>query len=93
MQEELDYEFEMFLKDMECGEPFCRYFDEDEYEDEYSHNEIDEWQLKFITKVKNWLHVNKPGEYVVTCGWCVFVLTLEEAEKRNMFKYEERVVE
>lgn len=84
MIEELEYEYEVFLNDMERGESFCRYFDENDYEDEYSHNEINEYQLKFIDKIKKYLHDNKPCQYVVIDGWCVFVMTIEEAEKRKM---------
>lgn len=93
MQEELDREFEIFLEDMKRGEVFCGYFDETDYECDYSHNEIDEWKSKFIDKVREWLHINKPGKYVVTSGWCVFVMTIEEAKKRRVFKYEIHVIE
>lgn len=73
MWQELEEEYRIFLEDMKRGETFCRYVDEDEYEDEYSHNEIDECQHDFIKKVKDWLRENKPNKYIVTSGWCVFV--------------------
>ena len=39
MYEELEYEFAEFKRDIdEGGLTFGRYFDEDEYEDKYSHN-------------------------------------------------------
>ena len=71
---------------------FGRWFDEDDYEDEYSHNEIDEYQEKFIDKVKEYLHEKAPNKYVVTSGWCVFVMTVEEAKKRKMMHIEEYIV-
>ncbi len=54
MYEELEYEFSEFKRDFNDGNLVLgRYFDEDDYEDEYSHNQIDEFQTKFIKKLKN----------------------------------------
>ena len=92
MFEELEYEYNLFLDDMKRGKTFCRYLDEYEYEDEYSHNEIDECQRRFSEKIEEYLRENKPGEYIVSTGWCVFVMTVEEAKKRNMFMIEEHIV-
>ena len=93
MYEELEYEFAEFKRDIDEGcLTFGRYFDEDDYEDEYSHNEIDEFQVKFIDKVKEYLHEKAPGEYVVTGGWCVFVMRIEEAKKRKMMKIDDYIV-
>ena len=93
MWEELEQEFEYFLDDMKREETFCRYIDESDYEDNYSHNEIDDCQMEFIKKVKEWLHENKPGQYLVSSGWCVFVMTIEEAQKRNIIRYKEYIVD
>lgn len=92
MWQELEYEYNIFLENMKRDETFYRYINEDEYEDEYSHNEIDECQSKFIEKVKEWLHENKPGQYIVTSGWCVFVMAIEEAIKKNLINWEDKVV-
>ena len=92
MYQELEDEYELFLDDMKREETFCRYIDESGYEDEYSHNDIDDCQGKFIEKVKEWLHENKPNQYIVSSGWCVFVMTIEEAKKRNMKKWEHLIV-
>lgn len=92
MQEELNYEYELFLEDMKQGKTFCRYLSEDEYEDEYSHNEIGECQKEFIEKASEHLRQYSPGKYIVTSGWCVFVMTVEEARKRNMFMIEEYII-
>ena len=40
MYEEMLEEFEQFKADMKNGETFCKYIIEDDYEDEYSHNEL-----------------------------------------------------
>lgn len=93
MYEELEYEFSDFKRSFDEGSlVFGRWFNEDEYEDEYSHNEIDKYQLKFIEKVKEYLHEKAPNKYVVTSGWCVFVMTIEEAQKRNMHNIEYHIV-
>ena len=93
MYEELEYEFAEFKRDIdEGGLTFGRYFDEDEYEDEYSHNQIDEFTAKFIERVKKYLHEKAPNKYVVTSGWCVFVMTVEEAQKRKMLRIEDYIV-
>src|SRR5699024_9042617 len=83
MCEELEYEDNLVLDDMKRGETVCRYLDEDEYKDESSHNEIDECQRRLSEKIEEYLRENKPGEYIVSTGWCVFVMTVEEAKKRN----------
>lgn len=93
MYEELEYEFAEFKRDLDGGGlVFGRYFNEDEYEDEYSHNEINEFTLKFIEKVKEYLHEKAPNKYLVTSGWCVFVMTVEEAQKRKLLYIEECTV-
>lgn len=94
MYEELKYEFAEFKQGIDDGGlVFGRYFDEDEYEDEYAHNEIGEFQAKFIDMVKEYLHEKAPGRYVVTSGWCVFVMSVEEAKKRKIRRIEDCIVE
>ena len=93
MYEELEYEFAEFKHDLdEGGLVFGRYFEEDMFEDEYSHNAIDAFKSRFIEKVKDYLREKAPNKYVVTSGWCVFVMTIEEAKKRNLHHIEERIV-
>ena len=61
MYEIIEDEYNQFLQDMADGSMiFGRYIDESEYEDEYSHNDIDEAQDKFIEKVREYLHENYP---------------------------------
>ena len=93
MYQELEYEFSEFKKDIDEGSlSFGRYFNEDDYEDEYSHDKIGEFQAKFIDKVEEYLHEKAPGRYVVTSDWCVFVMSVEEAKKRKMRRIEDCIV-
>lgn len=85
IQNEIDYEYNEFLKDMQ--DPsfiFGTYMDEDEYEDEYSHNEIDEAIAILEKKIKSYLRENKPNKFVVLSGWNVTVATIKRARQSNM---------
>lgn len=93
MHEELEYELNTFKEDIERGEILGHYFYEDQYEDEFSHNEIYENQEEFITRVKEYLHEKCPGKYIVINGWCVVVMTVEEAEKRGLMNWEQNIVD
>lgn len=85
MQLEIEYEYNQFLEDMKrSGFVFSRYMDEDEYEDDYSHNAIDEAMAILQRKIKRYLHENRPGEFVVTSGWCIFVMTPDRARQSNV---------
>lgn len=92
MLEEVQDEFRVFLEDMEREETFCQYLDESEYEYDYSHRDIEYMQEKFIEKATEWLRKIKPGKYMISSGWCVFVMTKEEAIKRNMHDYEQLLI-
>ena len=92
MKEELEYEFNCFLHDMEQGVTFGKYFDEDAYEDEYGHNQINEFQEQFREKVVEWLRKNKPGQYLVSPGYCIFVMTEEEARKRKLWNIDDSLI-
>lgn len=91
INEIVEYEYEQFLNDMsDCSMTFKRYINEFNYEDEYSHNDIEKAQGLFIEKVKNYLHNNYPNKYIVSSGWCVFVMTPERARQSNV---SERTIE
>ena len=77
---------------MARGETFCHYINESAYEDEFSHDDINIMQDQFIKKARLWLHENKPGKYLVSGSWCVFVMTEEEAKKRNRHNYQRFLV-
>lgn len=85
MNDIIEEEFQMFLDDIkDNGFIFGRYLDEDYYEDEYCHNDINEAQYKLQEKIEEYLKVNRPNEFVVTGGWCVFVMTPDRARKSHM---------
>lgn len=86
MQKEIDYEYNEFLRDMNNSLVFGTYMDEDEYEDEYSRDDTEQSMDILEEKIRNYLHENRPGEFVVTSGWCVHVMTLERARKSKVFE-------
>lgn len=87
MQNEIEYEYNEFLSDInDSGFVFGRYMDEDEYEDEYSHNAIDEATEILEEKIRTYLHENRPGEFVVTSGWCIFVMTPNRARESDVLE-------
>ena len=68
MYEELEYEFAEFKKDIDEGSlSFGRYFDEDDYEDEYSHNEIYEKEFLPLFKCIDYFYYIS---FEICCG-CV----------------------
>ena len=85
MQDIIEEEFQDFLHDIQDKAfIFGRYLDEDDYEDEYCHNDINEAQYKLQEKIEDYLKSNRPNEFVVTGGWCVFVMTPERARESHM---------
>ena len=93
MYEEIQNEFEQFKYDINENIVFGRYFDECNYEDEYSHNEIHEAQAILIHQIKEYLHNNIPDKYVVNSSYCIFVMTIEEAKRRNLHNYSLYIVD
>lgn len=91
MQLEIEYEYNQFLKDMnDSSFIFGRYIDEGEYEDEYSQNTISEAMKILQDKIIAYLHENRPSEFVVTSGWCIFVMTPNRARELDVL---ERTIE
>jgi hypothetical protein len=86
MHEIVEEEYQQFLQDMKEDEPmvFGRYINESEYEDEYSHNDIEDAQAELVEKIRAYLHENCPGKYIVSDGWCVFVMTPERAKESHI---------
>lgn len=93
MYGEIYYEFEQFKYDINEGLVFGRYFDEFDYEDEYSHNEIHEAQAILIQRIKEYLHNNMPNKYVVNSTYCIFVMTVEEAKRKKIHNYSLYIVD
>lgn len=86
MEEIINEEYEIFLEDMDRGITFNRFLMVDDYEDEYSHNEIAEAMNTLASRIRQWLHENKPGKYIVSVSpdYCIFVMTVKEAQMRNV---------
>lgn len=74
---------------MDRGITFDRFLMVDNYEDEYSHNEIAEAMNALASRIRQWLHENKPGKYIVSVSsdYCIFVMTVKEAQMRNVSTY------
>lgn len=89
MEEIINEEYEIFLEDMDKGITFDRFLMVDNYEDEYSHNEIAEAMNTLASRIRQWLHENKPEKYIVSVSsdYCVFVMTVKEAQMRNVSTY------
>lgn len=89
MEDIINEEYEIFLEDMDRGITFNRFLMVDDYEDEYSHNEIAEAMNTLASRIRQWLHENKPGKYIVSVSsdYCIFVMTVKEAQMRNVSTY------
>lgn len=89
MEEIINEEYEIFLEDMDRGITFNRFLMVDDYEDNYSHNEIAEAMNTLASRIRQWLHENKPGKYIVSVSpdYCIFVMTAKEAQMRNVSTY------
>ena len=91
MQLEIEEEYERFLGDIKDREYiFGAYMDELDYEDEYSHNAINEAMGILQSKIREYLHENRPNEFVVSPGWCIHVMTPDRARQSNV---SERTIE
>lgn len=86
MEEIINEEYGIFIEDMDRGITFDRFLITDNYEDEYSHNEIAEAMNILASRMRQWLHENKPGKYIVSVSpdYCIFVMTVKEAQMRNV---------
>jgi hypothetical protein len=89
MEDIINEEYEIFLEDMDRGITFNRFLMVDDYEDNYSHNEIAEAMNTLASRIRQWLHENKPGKYIVSVSpdYCIFVMTVKEAQMRNVSTY------
>lgn len=89
MEDIINEEYEIFLEDMDRGITFNRFLMVDNYENEYSHNEIAEAMNTLASRIRQWLHENKPGKYIVSVSpdYCIFVMTVKEAQMRNVSTY------
>lgn len=89
MEDIINEEYGIFIEDMDKGITFDRFLITDNYEDEYSHNEIAKAMNTLASRIRQWLHENKPGKYIVSVSpdYCIFVMTVKEAQMRNVSTY------
>jgi hypothetical protein len=90
----IDGEFESFVEKFNENKIENEKFVEtDDYEFEYSHNEICEAQENFGYKVREFLKEKAPGKYCVSVDydWCVRVVSIEYA-REHMLSLEECLV-
>ena len=81
----LEEEFNYFLEDMKQDKTFCSYLDVWGYEDDYSHNQIEDCRKKLEKIIIEWLKENKPNKYYIIGGFdTTYLLTKEELIKRNL---------
>lgn len=77
MQYIKEIEMEKFRDDFEIGLDETKsnnYLDEDDYEDEFSHNEIHKAQYQLKKDIESHLSNHGVGGYKVYCDWCVHVI-------------------
>ena len=80
----VDYNFKEFLEDMEQERSFCTYLRTWDYEDDYSHNEIEEAREELEEKIIEWLIENKPNKYYMLGGYDkTYLMTEDELINRN----------
>lgn len=86
MQMEIDCEFEQFKDDFENGLVHKTYLDEYFYSDNFSGSEIIEAQEELAGLIKNYLHINAPGEYLLYVDWSVRVISKKLKSASSMSK-------
>lgn len=93
MNYEIEEQYNIFIKDIATGllshELYLR---EDEYEDEYSHNEIDRGHVLLSERIREYLHNNLPNQYCVFVDWCVRIMSVDLAKKKNISNYKYYIV-
>ncbi len=93
MNYEIEDQYETFLKDIETGLLSHElYLIEDEYDDEYSHNDIDMAHVLLADRIKKYLHENYPNRYCVFIDWCVRIMSVELAEEKNIRNYKGYII-
>lgn len=85
MQLEVEKEYNLFLNRIASQDfIFGIFMDEEDYEDEYSKNDICKSRIELQEKIKEYLRENRPGEFLVFSDFCVHVMTPGWARKWNM---------
>lgn len=87
MQLEIEDEYQQFLEDIKgSGFIFGTYMDETEYEDDYSHNSIGNAMGILEKRIREYLHKNRPDEFVVYSDWSVHVIKKRKQKKWELGK-------
>lgn len=92
MQSEIKETYIEMINDLN-SEGFERgmYFETDDYEDNYSHNEIDEARQELYNRIVTYLRNNRPSQIVVIDElWCISMLSLDYSQKRGDHNFRER---
>lgn len=78
MRFEVEEEYNEFIELYESGmlRGINKFMKDWEYEDEFSHNEIEEMQHELKTEIEEYLDAVEPNKYKVSGGWAVFVKEL-----------------
>lgn len=75
---EIEEEYRQFLEDIKDSSlVFATYMNKIEYVNEYPGNTIDEAMEILKEKIKTYLCDNRPGEFEVSCGKCIYVKVLD----------------
>lgn len=93
MWEEVEYELEELKRKVNNNqmEGANIFFDESDWEDEHSHNEIEELQRDFVREAEKYLNEVGKDKYIVSHGgWCVHVFTKEYYEEKIVPYYRKR---
>ena len=95
MDYEIEEEFNSFVEDSNNYNLVnTLYMNVYDYEQEYSHNDIDIAQELLYNKIVKYLKDNYPNKYCVInkFDWCVEVLTVEEARNIKLKNYENYII-
>lgn len=57
------------------------FISDDDWEDEFSHNDIGEMQEMFMEKAKEYLLEKCKGKYIIYSDWCVHICSVEFFDK------------
>ena len=88
---EINEEFETFLEDMDIWDDTMsgHYFRWCDYKDVCSNADMFAAKTQLFGKIKNWLHENRPGKYVLTIeDDGVYVLPVNQAERWELTEEE-----
>lgn len=87
MEYEINEEYHYFLSDIRSHDfRLGKYMDISHYEDQYGNDMIEKAMENLAEKIRKYLHENKPGKFIVSTGYCIFVMTPERAREAQIFE-------